>query len=41
MRPAPSGAGTFGNLRQGTQSGVDRRRIREQVGNFGVKDNNV
>jgi hypothetical protein len=41
MRSAPSGAGTFGDLRQGPQGSVDRRRIRKQVGNFGVEDNNV
>ena len=40
-RSAPSGAGTPGNLRQGSQRRVDRRRVRKQVGNFGVKDNNV
>ena len=41
MRSTPSGAGTLGNLRQGPQCSVDRRRVRKQVGNFGVKDNNV
>jgi hypothetical protein len=41
MRSAPPGAGTLGNLRQGPQRGVDRRRVRKQVGNFGVKDNHV
>jgi hypothetical protein len=41
MRSAPPGAGTLGNLRQGPQRSVDRRRVRKQVGNFGVKDNHV
>ena len=41
MRSTPSGAGTLGNLRQGPQCSVDRRSVRKQVGNFGVKDNNV